>query len=378
MKQSGSQCQSSRAPTPRSCSAAITAATALAAIVGCASAPDAGAAQVSAVQFQQQSYDHHFLTTSMTEIAALDGAAAAGWMRSDLEFKVDDTPGPGLVPVCRFYSAAFAPKSSHFFTAFPEECAAVKANPVWTYEGIAFYASLPDAAGNCEGGKMPVYRSYNGGTGGAPAHLYTPIIEDSCTHYGFQPTCVKEGVGPQGIAFCAPVFRTLAQERTQQMSGGTWDFTFEFDGVARTVSMAFGPAVVATVTGLPARRHLFGAETRCCWHRLLGCRRWQDGCSVPGHGAPVRLRRRGREQWLRLQVRRRSRVQRHARTVPSPDGHPPLTRWTAHGAKPAFARRHGSNAVGRVPRRIVDPPPPVASRGRRNTFRPGRADRKPN
>jgi len=243
MKQSGSQCQSSRAPTPRSCSAAITAATALAAIVGCASAPDAGAAQVSAVQFQQQSYDHHFLTTSMTEIAALDGAAAAGWMRSDLEFKVDDTPGPGLVPVCRFYSAAFAPKSSHFFTAFPEECAAVKANPVWTYEGIAFYASLPDAAGNCEGGKMPVYRSYNGGTGGAPAHLYTPIIEDSCTHYGFQPTCVKEGVGPQGIAFCAPVFRTLAQERTQQMSGGTWDFTFEFDGVARTVSMAFGPAV---------------------------------------------------------------------------------------------------------------------------------------
>ena len=90
---------------------------------------------------------------------------------------------------------------------------------------------------------MPVYRSYNGGTGGAPAHLYTPIIEDSCTHYGFQPTCVKEGVGPQGIAFCAPVFRTLAQERTQQMSGGTWDFTFEFDGVARTVSMAFGSAV---------------------------------------------------------------------------------------------------------------------------------------
>ena len=46
--------------------------------------------------------------------------------------------------VCRFFSAAFAPKSSHFYTNMPYECDLAKTYPAWTFEGEVF--NIPGAA----------------------------------------------------------------------------------------------------------------------------------------------------------------------------------------------------------------------------------------
>ena len=40
------------------------------------------------------------------------------------------------MPVCRFYAKG---PNSHFYTAEAVECAAVKNDPGWTFEGIAYY-----------------------------------------------------------------------------------------------------------------------------------------------------------------------------------------------------------------------------------------------
>jgi hypothetical protein len=132
----------------------------------------ARAAEVSAVEFYHD-MGGFFFTTSPHEMTLLDTGATPGWRRAYTEFKVEDSPGPQLFPVCRFYTAKFAPRSSHFYTAFPEECAAVKANPDWIYEGVAFYARLPEVTGACAAGTMPIHRCYNG-LAGVPRHRFSP------------------------------------------------------------------------------------------------------------------------------------------------------------------------------------------------------------
>jgi len=236
----------------RSRFAAMTVVVAAAASIGLfGPSRDARAAEVSTVEFYHAEFGRFFLTTSPLEMGLLDAGVYKGWMRAQFEFKVNDAPGPGLVPVCRFFSAAFAPKSSHFFTAFPEECAAVKANPNWVFEGESFYVRLPDLAGKCEAGTMPIYRAYNGGQDGAPAHRYSPYLGDACAYFG--RACVREGLGPEGVAFCAPASLELAQQRTQQMSGGTWEFSYLTDGGPQVARMSFGDAVASYPVGLPPR-----------------------------------------------------------------------------------------------------------------------------
>ena len=233
----------------------ITATIVVVAVAACigmfGSSRDARAVEVSAVEFYHAEFGHFFLTTSPREMGLLDTGVYKGWSRTMYEFKVDDAPGPGLVPVCRFFSAAFAPKSSHFFTAFPEECAALKANPNWDFEGEAFYVRLPDVDGTCVAGTMPIYRAYNGGQGDAPAHRFTPYFGEACALFG--AGCVKEGLGPEGVAFCAPASLELAQQRTQQMSGGTWEFIYGFPSAMTVVHMSFEGAVAWYPPALPPR-----------------------------------------------------------------------------------------------------------------------------
>ena len=112
-------------------------------------------------------------------------------------------PTAGTVPVCRFFSTSFAPKSSHFYTADAIECAGLRANPNWQFEKIAFHIPLPDAAGNCPSGSRPVYRMYNNGQTGAPNHRFTTdlsVRQDFVANRGF----VQEGAGPLGVSMCAP------------------------------------------------------------------------------------------------------------------------------------------------------------------------------
>src|SRR5678815_5933067 len=94
----------------------------------------------------------------------------------DSQFNAYAARASGTAPVCRFFSTAFAPKSSHFYTPFASECAAVHTNPNWLLEsGAVFYIVLPTRDGLCAAGLTPVYRLYNNGQGGAPNHRLSLI-----------------------------------------------------------------------------------------------------------------------------------------------------------------------------------------------------------
>ncbi len=130
-----------------------------------------------AVEYVYDSWNSYFVTDSPDEIAALDGGAYGGvWRRTGQTFSVWTDASGGALPTCRFFSTSFAPKSSHFYTPYASECATVKANPAWQYEGIAFYIKLPDANGLCAADEIPLYRLYNNGMGGAPNHRYTTSL----------------------------------------------------------------------------------------------------------------------------------------------------------------------------------------------------------
>jgi N-acetylneuraminic acid mutarotase len=129
------------------------------------------------VEYHYAAWDHYFITSSPGEIAALDGGAFGGvWQRTGQTFNAWSDASGGALPTCRFFSTGFAPKSSHFYTPYAAECAAVKNDPNWQYESIAFYLQLPDANGNCPIGTTALYRLYNNGMGGAPNHRYTTSV----------------------------------------------------------------------------------------------------------------------------------------------------------------------------------------------------------
>jgi probable HAF family extracellular repeat protein len=156
---------------------------------------------VQAIEYYHADFDHYFLTADPAEIATLDSGAFSGWTRTGYSFSVAPGPQVGTRPVCRFFSTSFAPKSSHFYTASPEECAIVKRNHDWQFEGIVFYLAVPDAAGNCSNDGRSVYRLYNNGRSGAPNHRYTTstAIRDQMIASGW----IAEGNGSAGIALCA-------------------------------------------------------------------------------------------------------------------------------------------------------------------------------
>ena len=160
----------------------------------------------SAIEYYNAGFDHYFVTSNQNEITQLDNGTFVGWARTGQSFNVDTTATAGASSVCRFFSAAFAPKSSHFYTPFADECATVKMNPDWQFEGDGdqiFYIPIGSATGGCDAGTVPVYRLYNNGMGGAPNHRYTTsaATRDQMVSAGW----IVEGNGP-GFAFmCSPM-----------------------------------------------------------------------------------------------------------------------------------------------------------------------------
>jgi hypothetical protein len=160
-----------------------------------------------AVEYYYAAWNFYFETAFPTEIAALDGGAFGGlWKRTGETFNVWPQPNATSTPTCRFFSIAFAPKSSHFYTPFPAECAYVETNPAdvaaWQFENIAFYIQLADANGLCGGGTIPLYRLYNSGMGGAPNHRYTTSVTvfNQMTAAGWN----FEGNGNTKVFACVP------------------------------------------------------------------------------------------------------------------------------------------------------------------------------
>jgi hypothetical protein len=143
---------------------------------------------------------------------ALDGGAYGGvWTRTGQQFNVYALEGApaSSSTVWRFFSTAFAPKSSHVNTANEAEYIALVTGAIagWELEGPVFSAPLPADNGSCPAGTIPVYRLYNGGMGGASnqrlvtdANEFAQMVED-----GWLP----EGQGV-GVAFCSPELRAHA------------------------------------------------------------------------------------------------------------------------------------------------------------------------
>lgn len=168
----------------------------------CALTAPGAAAVATAVEYYHAGYGHYFVTASPPEIAKLDAGALSGWARTGESFGVFDLGAAGGSRVCRFWSGQrYAPKSSHFYTPFAAECASVRNNPDWTYEGDVFAWALPDTDGACAPGTLPLYRLYNDGKSGAPNHRYTTraAIRSQMLAQGW----IAEGAGI-GVVACVP------------------------------------------------------------------------------------------------------------------------------------------------------------------------------
>ena len=114
------------------------------------------------IEFFNASLNHYFLTAVTEEAAAIDGGVVGpGWVRTGFTFRAYsvDTSAQGTLPVCRFFGTPGQGPSAHFFTAEAAECALVKTNPRWLYEGIAFRAAIP-ANGQCAATTSPVVRFF--------------------------------------------------------------------------------------------------------------------------------------------------------------------------------------------------------------------------
>ncbi|MCC7217290.1 MAG: hypothetical protein IT517_11000 [Burkholderiales bacterium] len=157
----------------------------------------------TAVEYFHTGFQHYFMTSFADEIALLDAGRFQGWVRTGRTFKVFVTNQGNQSGVCRFFSTSFAPKSSHFYTPFADECTTVRANPDWQFEAIAFYVDFPTFNGSCPAGETPLYRLYNNGAGGAPNHRYTVDLDVrlAMINQGWTP----EGYGPLGAIACVPL-----------------------------------------------------------------------------------------------------------------------------------------------------------------------------
>jgi large repetitive protein len=155
------------------------------------------------VEYYHATFDHYFVTNIPDEIAKLDNGTFVGWARTGESFRAYASGTPGAADVCRFFSTAFAPKSSHFYTPDAGECTKVKANPDWQFEAVVFGVPVPDAAGTCSAGTQPLYRLYNNGQGAAPNHRYTTSIatRSAMLAKGWIP----EGYGALGVIACSPL-----------------------------------------------------------------------------------------------------------------------------------------------------------------------------
>ena len=166
----------------------------------------AGPQTAKVVEYFNASLGHYFITPLFSEQRWL-GSFSSGWEKTGRSFTTWVETGPMLLPACRFFSdQSFAPKSSHFFTPYAGECAALKAGTIWKYEGDTTFLRLPEGAEGarvCPIDTQPLYRAYNNGMTGAPNHRYTidAALLDQLIAQGW----IFEGEAQNRIFACVPL-----------------------------------------------------------------------------------------------------------------------------------------------------------------------------
>lgn len=154
-----------------------------------------------AIEYRHAGFDHYFTTALPVEIAALDGGVFEGWARTGESFAVLPVGTFGARDVCRYFSVGFAPRSSHFYSPFPEECALLASGTTWIEEGIVHAIWPAREQGACNAQEVPLFRLYNAGKGGAPNHRYT--TSSSTRTAMVAQGWIAEGIG-QGVIGCVP------------------------------------------------------------------------------------------------------------------------------------------------------------------------------
>ena len=166
---------------------------------------------VTVFEYHHPRLDRYFYATDPDEIAKLDTGMTPGWSRTGESFHAlpAGTRATYARPVCRFYGTPEAGIDGHFFSASPEECAAVLARwpDRWLLETAeAFLAVAPPTPFTCEPDPWQrVYRLYDDRSG--PRHRYTVsrAIRDRMLADGW----VEEGAPLDGgyeesYAMCVP------------------------------------------------------------------------------------------------------------------------------------------------------------------------------
>jgi serine protease len=160
---------------------------------------------VAVVEFHDAALDHYLITADANEMALLD--TQSRWQRTGYLFYAWQHPsqapaGTSPRPVCRFHAGAEHQIDSHYFTADAAECDFVRTRSadVWTLQNeAAFWIEVPDAAGQCRDGTLPVYRFFN-----ARRDANQRFTTDLSVRRGMlNRVWVADGPGANGAAFCA-------------------------------------------------------------------------------------------------------------------------------------------------------------------------------
>ena len=147
---------------------------------------------VRVFEFANAQTGRHVWLADPEEIAGVEaGAAGAGWARNGYYFDARQH-GESSVDVCRFYAPG---PHSHFFTANPQECAALRADGQgWIYEKVAFRASPPPPWSTC--GSGTIYRLYNN------RWMFNDSAHRFTADRALRQRLIEEGWIDEGIAFC--------------------------------------------------------------------------------------------------------------------------------------------------------------------------------
>jgi hypothetical protein len=160
-------------------------------------APSAlSAGERATIEFYNASLKHYFETAEPAEAAMLDaGVVVPGWVRTGFDFKSWTVESGVGVPACRFFGTAGRGPNTHVFTINGAECTQLRADPRWTFEGLAFDEQAPIGE-DCPVGRIPVTRLYNNGMGGEANHRYLT------SHSEIYATAAA-GWLIEGVVFCA-------------------------------------------------------------------------------------------------------------------------------------------------------------------------------
>ena len=158
---------------------------------------------VPVIEFYRADLDHYFISADPEEIAFIETFQRDIYQRTGAVFfayRDAFLAPPGVQPVCRFKAEGII--NSHFFTANPAECQFVQQRwaGVWNLESPAiFLIEVPDAAGTCRAGTIPIHRFFNNRQDANHRHTPDLSVKRAMQNRNWVPE------GNNGVVFCSPI-----------------------------------------------------------------------------------------------------------------------------------------------------------------------------